>query len=382
MVLVESPTRGDVAEDYEIEDFIDLLADLEDCEESSAECKGSGSGSGASLSSLLPSRPLPLPPACCKITFSGNNTAVLSSNSSAAGSLVYDRKAEVELIEEGSEECKTSSSSGTLSPPNEELDDSSPCLDLEDSGAVIPLTGDDSCSQTTPSFSSSAEGSSTPVTSLALTTTSSSTAITAHKPKKRNRFRPRVSPFPRILKRDVRRDIPTMLINCLNSANPEIIGGWFYQFCIPNCKMNDTLMKANVLLQQLEGVDKIANMLGFGIADVPDFICRIRETCIKQHLFETGSKIVLKLCSQATKLMSYYSNTMGGDATKSVTSLLHEKLTKDPRVAAWKVEDSASIAQRIFSVEIRIYTTATLYLDDNNRVWFMDMKEDFEAVGM
>eukprot|EP01039_Chlorochromonas_danica_P001410 gene1410-1533_t len=326
MVLVESPTRGDVAEDYEIEDFIDLLADLEDCEESSAECKGSGSGSGASLSSLLPSRPLPLPPACCKITFSGNNTAVLSSNSSAAGSLVYDvyllkpnpkhkRKAEVELIEEGSEECKTSSSSGTLSPPNEELDDSSPCLDLEDSGAVIPLTGDDSCSQTTPSFSSSAEGSSTP-------------------------------------------------------------------FCIPNCKMNDTLMKANVLLQQLEGVDKIANMLGFGIADVPDFICRIRETCIKQHLFETGSKIVLKLCSQATKLMSYYSNTMGGDATKSVTSLLHEKLTKDPRVAAWKVEDSASIAQRIFSVEIRIYTTATLYLDDNNRVWFMDMKEDFEAVGM
>lgn len=97
VVVLESPTRD---ADYEMEDFIDLLAgkslfisfftlewwnvhaelmrtDLEDCE-SSTECKGSGA----------PPRPLPLPPACCKITFSGNNTAVLSSNSSS--SLVYD----------------------------------------------------------------------------------------------------------------------------------------------------------------------------------------------------------------------------------------------------------------------------------------------------
>lgn len=307
------------------------------------------------------------------------------------------RKAEVELLDELNEDCKSSDASSLTTDCDDicsEFDDTS--LTTETTDMELPSPSDSTLTGT-------------------LVTVKS-------KPKRRHRFRPRVNPFPRILKRDIRRDYASMLVNCLNSASPTVIGGFFYTFCVPTCRMSDTLMKG-VLLKQLDGVDNIAQDLGSGIANVPDFICSIREVLIKQHLYETGSKIVLKLTSQGTKLMSYFASTMGGDATKSVTSLLQEKMAGgmggmgamtqggeqeggqeggqgdglvdqhsgpiDANMhnmlammgsSALMPASLPAAIQHIFSVEIRINTIATLWLDDNNRIAWIDTREDFETV--
>eukprot|EP00981_Chlorochromonas_danica_P003745 scaffold688_cov149-Ochromonas_danica.AAC.3 len=93
--------------------------------------------------------------------------------------------------------------------------------------------------------------------------------------------RQRVSPFPRILKRDIRRDYPAMYANVLNTAERSCIEAFLRTFCVPSCAMEDFYLHQTstslerIPVVKLFSVDRIVNRLSTEIEGAPDFAMRL-----------------------------------------------------------------------------------------------------------
>lgn len=149
-------------------------------------------------------------------------------------------------------------------------------------------------------------------------------------PEKRKRFRKyydrRVKPFPRVLKRDIRRTYAAMLMNVMNSYDAELILKFFTHFCHSACNLYDDSSEAmsiqpnaqmalslpsssssssSTSLRHVQGPEHIALHMLRGMDLVPDCTVRLRQASIHQFLNTKGSKIVCHVTMSGTKLFKY-----------------------------------------------------------------------------
>eukprot|EP00981_Chlorochromonas_danica_P003450 scaffold654_cov207-Ochromonas_danica.AAC.35 len=163
------------------------------------------------------------------------------------------------------------------------------------------------------------------------------------KPKKR--MRRLVHRIPPILKRDIRRLLPTMMVNAFNSVDEKIISQFFTQFAARSCSLLDFCQdnSARRLLPLLtsEGLDNMISIVGREVNSTADFICQVSQAEIHRQSNQPGSQLVIHSQIKGTRIFS------------------QELLMGDCLVVGL----SASLTEVIMS------TVMTVYLDNNNRMY-------------
>lgn len=141
----------------------------------------------------------------------------------------------------------------------------------------------------------------------------SSDQYTSAAPKKKKRIRTnrRLFPFPRIVKRDIRRLYPSMLVNVMNSGDLSILSGFLGEFTTKQCKFvdyfpgNDTVNLS--WHRTFEGVSSIMSYFSsfwtpVTQALIPDFSVKIRWASIKQFLNKDNSELMCGISYTASRL--------------------------------------------------------------------------------
>eukprot|EP00981_Chlorochromonas_danica_P009011 scaffold2421_cov171-Ochromonas_danica.AAC.1 len=321
----------------------------------------------------------------CEIipTVSSNNIFVVEDFANDVLDLLMD-------IEEGE---STAESSVSLKPLSENSDLSenatSPShkrkLDDDSSGSLVLTT-----------TSASAN---TLSTCMALTTTSSTGVY------KRRRFRkprPRVSPFPRILKRDIRRDYSTMYINVINSADSGLVTSFLETFCVDKCRMVDYYkpeenLPGKVPVLELTKLADITKRMQLQLSAAPDCVIRLQDAHIWQHLYEMGSKVVMYIRLQCTALaetMMEFEDLQG--VRHEMPSFVYQAMVREGKIPPESLSTvrraspkSSSIlspiqpsvlghynhtARSVTPYVMDIMGKITLSLDDENRIYGMEFE--------
>lgn len=122
--------------------------------------------------------------------------------------------------------------------------------------------------------------------------------------KKRKKSYNRVNPLPRILKRDLRRDYGSMLINTYNSANPDQVSAYFRLFAVPNCTFVGYYPAAARVgcsnLRSARTVQGVIDSINHDVGLIPDFTLRIMRTEILQRQGIPGCKIIIECTMKGT----------------------------------------------------------------------------------
>lgn len=256
----------------------------------------------------------------------------------------------------------------------------------------------------------------------------STQAIQAVKRRHRKYYDRRVKPFPRVLKRDIRRTYANMLINVMNSYDVELIVKFFTQFCLSNCYLFDDSSEAvqiqpNAImamlnsgnglmnnsaaaaaaaaasgttgvpssgpastvmsLRQVRGPERIALHMLRGMDLVPDCVVNLKQASIHQYLNTAGSKIVCKVTMSGTKLFKY-AFTPGSvmlqsilhqtEAQEQVYNVL-QMVLGESAAAKLSMEDISQYFQKIMvpnPVDVSFAATITMYLDEEHRIYRLD----------
>eukprot|EP00981_Chlorochromonas_danica_P004007 scaffold760_cov178-Ochromonas_danica.AAC.9 len=125
--------------------------------------------------------------------------------------------------------------------------------------------------------------------------------------KGRKRIRRRIHLLPRILKNDIRRLLPQMYVNTVNSGDMTLYQRFLSEFCVGSCCMIDNLDDSSVCqtLKEMKpltvrGLDNVSNILTKRIFSFPDVVSHIEKSWIRHQLDKPGSAVITKVKTQGT----------------------------------------------------------------------------------
>eukprot|EP00981_Chlorochromonas_danica_P011675 scaffold4209_cov160-Ochromonas_danica.AAC.2 len=212
------------------------------------------------------------------------------------------------------------------------------------------------------------------------TSTSTSTSTTVDNPvgddvnlaprtKSRRDWR-RVNPLPRILKRDIRRDFPTMIVNVFNSCDAQMEEG-------PSFGKHP--------IRRLDGLDQILSAMSGCVGSCPDFVMQLKDARIKQHLNRAGSQLVLTCHARGTRVEDYMVELLDENQilrkipVRLWDSLLMSGEKLETVLAAGGGLSFDALCSDMHAVstkpyEVDIISQMTYWLDNDNRIYRMDVE--------
>lgn len=145
-----------------------------------------------------------------------------------------------------------------------------------------------------------------------------STEITKQKRRKPNRSlesiqrrnqRRRIHPFPRILKRDIRREYINMYANVMNSADCTLMARYVNRFFHPNVIFSKTEFKYfskdnKSIIYEARGKQIIYNYFVLRVTNSPDFIIKMHDTQLRVDPKTNCSVITSHFTVHGTKIKS------------------------------------------------------------------------------
>lgn len=180
--------------------------------------------------------------------------------------------------------------------------------------------------------------------------------------------RKRVNVFLRILKRDIRRDIPVMLANTWNSADCSTIQSFFQHFCVADCRSVDyaqlSFLSHRLPFKISEGRSQVASRFIDFMPYVPDFVFQILESSIHVQLGVPGSKLVIKSIMHGTRQQDSVVDVVDQyNRVHSMPSYVYSALCNTEAAAM-----TNAVVYKSVPYKVDIQSTITLTLDDENRV--------------
>eukprot|EP00981_Chlorochromonas_danica_P001741 scaffold376_cov164-Ochromonas_danica.AAC.3 len=227
------------------------------------------------------------------------------------------------------------------------------------------------------------------------TPTSTSTAVDfpvgddvnlAPRPKSRRAWR-RVNPLPRILKRDIRRDFPTMIVNVFNSCDAQMACTFFMNFSVGSCHMNSYLKEegsrfCKLPIRRLDGLDQIMSAMSGCMVSCPDFVVRLKDAKIKQHLNREGSQLILTCHAQGTRVEDYMVELLDeNQILRKIPARLWDNLLMSGKkietvltAGGLSLDDLSSDTTSTKVSEVDMISQIIYWLDNDNRIYRMDVE--------
>lgn len=114
-----------------------------------------------------------------------------------------------------------------------------------------------------------------------------------------NRSR-RAHPFPRILKRDIRRNYPFQLLNAINSGDESLYLNYFTKYCLPDCILSKSKGKYGEEIFPFQGPYELVKIFKGCFESMPDFNIVLLNSQIRINPQTNESKILLKVNLRGT----------------------------------------------------------------------------------
>lgn len=134
-------------------------------------------------------------------------------------------------------------------------------------------------------------------------------SATNQKQSRSSRKRYTVNKFPRIVKSDIRRKLPIMICNVINSNDFILLSSFLKTYCLPYCKLSDIIPARDKILPRetcqfdVEGVNSMAIYLYTQFELAPDLVMELRDMEIKQFLdCSDVSELIVNFNFRATKV--------------------------------------------------------------------------------
>lgn len=147
----------------------------------------------------------------------------------------------------------------------------------------------------------------TDVVNLSVSEILEAQALAMTSKKKYKRYYIPKNPFPRILKKDFRRDFATMFQNMTNSTDSSMITSFFSTFAIPDFEiiMHNPMFALGGMqpFQQKRGFETIVPLFIRRVQSLGDMVLMTESVQIIQREGEIGSKIVAKTSVKATQVI-------------------------------------------------------------------------------
>lgn len=204
---------------------------------------------------------------------------------------------------------------------------------------------------------------------------------------KKKRYRPnkkryRVSLFPRVVKRDIRRFLPQMLTNVMNAADPLLMRSFFTTFALPSFGMTgptETNILNEVVKKPPNGdMDSLVMNLTVEQDLLPDLAVSLDGAGIRQFLNRKDeSHVVCRITLMGTKLYEYEKCDACHPMAITVDSYLEHLRPISKAVSETEINNYtppfstvASTRKLLLRKPFQIFMQGalTLKLDENNRI--------------
>jgi len=208
----------------------------------------------------------------------------------------------------------------------------------------------------------------------------------------------RLKIYPRVLKRDIRRNYATMLVNVMNSYEVEMMVKFFSAFCVRSCYLYDDSTEAlavqpissvnnSISIRRVRGPEYIALHLLRGMDLVPDCTIKLLAAEIRQGLEPTGSQVVCRVQINGTKLFSYAVAAQNNQETILYETQAQATVFRLLRLmggaaAALRMQDIAQYFQKVVShrpQSVHFNATITLHLDKDHRIDRLNFSNSLEV---
>eukprot|EP00981_Chlorochromonas_danica_P000832 scaffold198_cov169-Ochromonas_danica.AAC.3 len=200
-------------------------------------------------------------------------------------------------------------------------------------------------------------------------------------PRKRQKVHRLVSPFPRILKRDMRRLLPLMLVNVVNSNDISLFHRLLSDLCVSRCRCVDNVEEVffGAAIQHLrpfviDGLANIVEAFGLKIVSIPDLIVRLVDSFTQHRLNTAGSKVFMQLSLSGTigsqALVRCYKN-QHCDASWLLPGFLVESLRLSGHTFHSQVAGDETLSSTYSMNNCSWWIV--LHLDNNHRVYQMSI---------
>lgn len=210
---------------------------------------------------------------------------------------------------------------------------------------------------------------------------------------KKKRFRPnkkryRVSMFPRVFKRDLRRLYPRMLANILNSDDSSLLRSFFATFSVPFCNVSGetaTMVKDQPLLKPpTSDVDDL--VLNFSIEQelMPDLAVTMKGASIKQYLNRNGhSQVICGIQFVGMKVYEYERTATTNQAALAVDEYLNQLRP----ISSFIMEDMGNSSIHYVPTVSSISASKKTLLEKPFQILFngritLDLNEDKQITGV
>eukprot|EP00981_Chlorochromonas_danica_P010083 scaffold3044_cov176-Ochromonas_danica.AAC.1 len=199
-------------------------------------------------------------------------------------------------------------------------------------------------------------------------------------PRKRRVRRLDNSPFPKIVKTDIRHRLSSMYINVMNSANHLLMESFYKRFCVDCCQVVEALDDYNyhpMLLGMepivLNGLSNLVNLTKSIVPFLPDSILQLERSYIIHGLHSPGSKIVMKTKCSATVLKQAFVELQDAENNRHLMPFfMTERLKK-----AGKVPENCTFHLNPASARnesLEICGDTIFWLDNNNRIYRIEIR--------
>jgi hypothetical protein len=139
-------------------------------------------------------------------------------------------------------------------------------------------------------------------------------------------------PVPRVLRRDIRREYPTMLALAINSHDFSHLSGFFHAISIPTCQymdINEGAPKVNLPVSRRGyNLEELIHLIAVGLQSMPDAVFTIEKAYIVQTRDNEGSKIVIHADVKSTFFVDTELKSEGRMATNDLPFSLYTFQTK------------------------------------------------------
>lgn len=131
-------------------------------------------------------------------------------------------------------------------------------------------------------------------------------SVTPLTKKKRKSYYIRKYPIPKLLKRDIRWDIPKMVTNVLNSHDDRFVNAFFRRVCFSNCIFIDDVPRILGISQEIMyDIDSMINQINLDSFIYPDNVMALKQAQIVQTTqSQGGCRIILQYEMKGTKILT------------------------------------------------------------------------------
>eukprot|EP00981_Chlorochromonas_danica_P011577 scaffold4103_cov248-Ochromonas_danica.AAC.14 len=203
--------------------------------------------------------------------------------------------------------------------------------------------------------------------------------VNLNPPPRRRRLRRRcANPFPRILKRDIRRLFPSMYINVINSRECETINDFLSTFCVKSCKIIDGCnyayfcdSLANLFGPiTIHGLASFMSLMGLKMSSLPDGVVQLEDSYIQHQLHTPGSKVLMKVRVQGTLIRQALLNLRDENNNMLVVPrLIYQILEVAGRLPSCFAESAQVSGEVLSNISLDIHVTVVFFFDNDHRIY-------------